>query len=64
MPPTLRFIAISNRTYTVQFRNALGAGSWVKLRDLPAPGTNRLEIVIDPSPVAERYYRLITPRQP
>ena len=59
---TLRFVAVSNRTYSVLHRPAAGTGPWLKLVDLPARSTNRLESVADPNPPSPaRFYRLVTP---
>ena len=63
-PATLTFLAVSNRTYTVQFKNAVNAPVWSRLADAIARNTNRIESVIDPSPGASRLYRLATPRVP
>jgi hypothetical protein len=60
---TLRFNAVSNKTYTVEYNNTLDAGTWIKLIDLPARASNRVEVVVDPTATAVRHYRLITPRQ-
>jgi hypothetical protein len=58
----LKFLAVSNRTYTVLYQNSLTEGDWVKLVDLPAHSTNRVETVIDGVlPGRGRYYRLVTP---
>jgi hypothetical protein len=61
---TLRFNALSNYTYTVQYNNGLDAGSWVKLVDVGARATNRVEVLSDPVGGSGRHYRLVTPRQP
>jgi len=62
---TLRFTAISNRTYTVLFNDALPGGVWSKLAAVPARPTNRTEVVPDNNPVgSQRYYRLVTPGLP
>lgn len=62
----LQFAAISNRTYTVQYTDSLGAGppEWRRLADVNLAGTNRLQTVIDYQAVGQRYYRLATPRVP
>ena len=61
----LSFIAVSNRTYTVQYRPGADTGSWLKLADVPARATNRVEVVTDPDVgPASRFYRLVTPVQP
>jgi hypothetical protein len=59
---TVRFVAVSNRTYSVLHRPAAGSGAWLKLLDVPARSTNRLESVIDSTqPAPARFYRLVTP---
>ena len=60
----VHFTAVSNRTYTVQFTDALPAGAWFRLADVLARSTNRVEILPDPQWTARRFYRAITPRQP
>jgi hypothetical protein len=61
---TLRVQAKSNHTYTVQFNDALGAGSWRKLVDLVARPTNRLEFIPDSNWTSNRFYRVVVPAQP
>ena len=58
------FGAISNRTYTIQFTDALGSGPWINLGDVPARATNRVETINDASFTTSRYYRIATPQQP
>ena len=60
----LQFLAISNRTYSVVYRNALSDPTWLSLTNLAAQPTNCL-ISIPQSPLgAARYYRLVTPALP
>jgi hypothetical protein len=61
---TLRFGAVSNRTYTVEYTDDLGAGAWSRLADVPARSTNRVETLADAAASAQRSYRLVTPRRP
>ena len=61
---TVKFGAISNKTYTVLFSDALPGGAWTKLADVLARATNRLESVPDPGWTSNRFYRIATPRQP
>lgn len=63
-PATLQFSAVSNRTYSVQFKGSLDAPAWQKLIDVGARSTNRIETVIDPEATPGRFYRLATPVQP
>jgi hypothetical protein len=60
----LRFMAVSNKTYSVQFRNSLSIGTWGALQHVSAASTNRVLEVIDQSPdAASRFYQLVTPKQ-
>jgi hypothetical protein len=61
---TLRFSAISNRTYTVEYTDDLDSIAWSKLADVPARATNRVETLVDSVASPQRTYRLATPRQP
>jgi hypothetical protein len=60
----ISFGAVSNRTYTVQYTDALAPGVWSRLLDVAARASNRVEEVIDPNSTTNRFYRLATPRQP
>jgi hypothetical protein len=61
---TIEFLAIANRTYSVQYSVPLDPSSWLKLVDVEARLTNRVERILDPSGESRRYYRLITPQAP
>ncbi len=63
---TLQFMAISNHTYSVLYRNALSAGPWAVLASAESRSTNRTETIVDALGVStNRFYRLVTPqRQP
>src|SRR4030095_13977802 len=55
---TLRFIAISNKSSTIQFSDGLESAGWQRLTDVNARPTNRNEVfVVDPDPRPKRYYR-------
>lgn len=61
--PSLTFNAVSGKSYSVQYRDTLDAGSWQKMRDIS--GTTGAVTVNDPSPlVIHRFYRLVTPALP
>jgi hypothetical protein len=60
---TLRFGALSNKTYTLQYTDELNASPWLKLMDVPARASNYTHSVSDPAWLANRFYRLATPRQ-
>jgi hypothetical protein len=61
---TLKFGAISNRTYSVQYNDDLASGVWSKFADVPARASNRVETLVDASFTTNRAYRLVTPRHP
>lgn len=60
----LLFTAVSNRTYTVQFKDALDAGSWTRLSDVSAAPQTITASVPDSGAVTNRFYRVVTPRVP
>lgn len=61
----LRFVAVSNRTYTLQVTDSLDATiAWRKFVDIPAHATNRVLDLVDIESRPRRAYRLVTPRQP
>jgi hypothetical protein len=68
-PATMRFLALSNKTYTVQFRDgldAVGVNGWSNLAHVVARTNNRVETIVDLNAAAgaqPRYYRLVTPIQ-
>jgi hypothetical protein len=59
----LRFGALSNKTYTLQYTDNLNLMPWLKLVDVPARASNHVQSVPDPTWRPTRYYRLATPRQ-
>jgi len=60
---TLQFMAMSNRSYSVQFIDNLATGTWSNLTHAFSRTTNRLEQVADPRGGSKRFYRLVTPLQ-
>jgi hypothetical protein len=60
----LNLMALSPRTYTVEYTDDLGSGNWQRLGDVSARTTNRVEIIPDLQWTPGRYYRLVTPQQP
>jgi hypothetical protein len=61
-PVQVTFQAASNKTYSIQYSEALPAANWSKLADVVAAATNRTITVQDPASASGRYYRLVTPR--
>ena len=61
---TIRFQAISNRSYTVQYTDSLNPPAWRHLEHVVARQTNYSATVTDPASVLKRFYRLTTPAVP
>jgi hypothetical protein len=58
----IHFTAAEGNTYTVEYRNDLSSGTWVKLADVPAQSTTGDYAITDPAPAAgTRFYRIATP---
>jgi hypothetical protein len=63
----VKFLAVPNRTYTVQMREHFGEGSVFRnVADVPAAPTNRnVEVTRQAGDfTTQQFFRLITPRQP
>jgi len=63
----LRFQAVSNRTYTVQTREAVERGLWNRVADIVATPTNHIVEISDPVAMpsnGQKFYRVVTPRIP
>jgi hypothetical protein len=59
---TFQFSAVSNKTYTIQYRTSLSTGGWTFLTTVPASGTNVTRTVTDNGAAgAQRFYRIATP---
>lgn len=61
---TLRFGAVSNLTYTLQYLDRLGDDAWTRLADVPARRTNHVETITHTNSTGSGFYRVVTPRQP
>ena len=60
-----RFLAVSNKTYSVQFTSALTNAPWVNLSNVVARTTNRTITITQPRVAnTNRFYRVVTPQQP
>lgn len=59
----IEFAAVSNRTYTVQFTDALESGLWSSLRNFAARTNSMTNVINDPTWTSNRSYRVVTPRQ-
>jgi hypothetical protein len=61
----LQFVAVPNRDYSVLRSDSLGAPMWSTLQDVTAGSEPRLITIDDVGPIlANRFYRVVTPRRP
>jgi hypothetical protein len=60
----IEFPAVSNKTYRIDYTDALGSSPWSTLASVPARATNRLAVIMDFNATTNRFYRLGTPHQP
>jgi len=58
---TLEFVAASNKTYSVQFKDDAAGEGWHTLTRFPARSTNSVQVEVDGQSRPQRYYRLVTP---
>jgi hypothetical protein len=61
---TLQFTAVAGKSYTIQYRNSLSTGGWLKLSDVAPAGTTESRSIVDPNAGTQRYYRIVTPQVP
>jgi len=59
----IQFVAVSNKTYTVESTDALESGVWTAVRDVHATSNSGPVTVIDPAFSTNRFYRLATPKK-
>jgi len=59
----LRFIAVADKTYTIQCHSALDAGTWQILTNLEAAASTEMLNLYDPASTTNHagFYRIITP---
>jgi hypothetical protein len=62
---SIRFWAVTGKSYSVLYRQAVGAGNWTKLVDVPIQAVPVEIEIVDPDAgdVSERFYRVVTPQQ-
>ena len=60
----ISFLARAGRSYTIQWRSELGTGTWQKLTDIAAPGSDTPVTHTDPTADPRRFYRVVTPATP
>ncbi|MCI0744134.1 MAG: lamin tail domain-containing protein [Verrucomicrobia subdivision 3 bacterium] len=59
---SLTFPARSNRSYMVEYKDAVGTSSWTRLANVYVRTNNHTAVVLDTNaPGPQRYYRVVTP---
>ncbi|MCI0744720.1 MAG: CotH kinase family protein, partial [Verrucomicrobia subdivision 3 bacterium] len=58
---TISFMAMSNKTYVVEYNDGLSNSGWRQLSEIFARGATRTETVVDPDFEPSRFYRVVTP---
>lgn len=62
--PALSWLAVSNKSYTLQSTSGVVTGAWQRYSDVPARTTNAAMVVpVNPTNDA-RFFRLVTPQLP
>jgi len=62
---SLGFTAVSNRSYSVLYREHAATAPWRRLTNAPGLTTNRIETILDTQGTnRHRWYRLVTPKEP
>jgi hypothetical protein len=59
----ISFPAIAGKNYTIQYRDSLATGAWLRLVDIPTQGSSGTVIHDDLTAVTQRFYRVVTPQQ-
>ena len=59
----LQFIAVADKSYTIQHRLELDTGTWQNMTNINAAGSTGIMVVFDPSVATNsaRFYRLVIP---
>jgi hypothetical protein len=63
-PLTLEFLAVSNKTYTLLYKDSLQAPAWSPLVDVVGQPTTQPLVIMDNANQPQRIYRLVTPVTP
>lgn len=60
----LSFLARSQKSYSIRYKNDLRDSAWIKLQDVPPAVGTRSITLEDPFIGAQRFYQLVTPTVP
>ena len=59
----ITFEAVSNRTYSVLYKDDLSSALWTRLTDVVARGSNWTAGATDAAAATNRFYRIATPKE-
>ncbi len=59
-----QFSTVSNKSYTVEYRDSLSTGMWLRLQDYIAVSTNRMLSLTNALGGPMRFYQVVTPQLP
>jgi hypothetical protein len=59
----MQFDAVSNKTYTLQYRTSFSTGEWLHLQNFSSTETNRTISITNDILEPARFFRLVTPQQ-
>ena len=60
----IQFTAKANKSYTIQYKDALTNATWLKLADATSQVADHVVLQTDSNVLTRRFYRVITPIQP
>ncbi len=60
----IQFTAQASKGYTIQYRDSLTTGTWLRLTDIAAPGSTQVVTFDDLTALSQRFYRIVTPTVP
>ncbi|HKX61782.1 MAG TPA: hypothetical protein VJS65_08055, partial [Verrucomicrobiae bacterium] len=63
-PAGISFLAVSNKTYTIQYKDQVDAPVWQRLANVPGRTNTQPVTIQDPTTNGHRLYRLATPSIP
>jgi BNR repeat-like domain/Carbohydrate esterase, sialic acid-specific acetylesterase len=62
--PALAFTALTSNSYTIQYRDSLANGAWLRLADIAGPATSTVVQLPLSVTNTSRFFRLLTPQLP
>ncbi len=60
----IQFTAQAGKGYTIQYRDTLTVGAWLRLTDIAPPASTQPVTFDNPTALPQRFYRVVTPTVP